>query len=166
MGEGSDLSDAANVVTRTLWGLKRSSEGPILSSSIKRAILRKDPTFAESDYGFRTWGELMRHLESKGAFEMRDGTSEGDPMVEIPTEAEGEGDAFSLLRDVVADAEKASGAPFLSGLKDQLRRRKPGFSEKTFGYGGFLQFVKAARAKGFVDLKWEDESEDYLVTSK
>ena len=25
---------------------------------LKRAILRKDPTFAEGDYGFRAWGEV------------------------------------------------------------------------------------------------------------
>ena len=31
---------------------------PVLASSLKRALLRKDPTFSESDYGFRAFGEL------------------------------------------------------------------------------------------------------------
>ena len=53
----------------------------------------------------------------------------------------------------------------LSGLKNELRRRKPGFSEKDFGYGGFLQFVKAASAKGVVDLEWDDEAEDYYLSA-
>ena len=53
----------------------------------------------------------------------------------------------------------------LSGLKNELRRRNPGFSEKDFGYGGFLQFVKAARAKGVVDLEWDDSAEDYYLSA-
>ena len=44
--------------------------------------------------------------------------------------------------------EGRNGAPILSGLKNRLRKRDPEFSEKTFGYGGFLQFVKAAQARG------------------
>jgi hypothetical protein len=65
----------------------------------------------------------------------------------------------------VAEMERRSGSPPLSGLKDQLRRRQPNFSEKDFGYGGFLQFVRAAAAKGFVDLHWDDDAEDYLLSS-
>ena len=55
------------------------------------------------------------------------------------------------------------GPPLLSGLKNRLRKRRADFSEKEFGYGGFLQFVKAAQARGFVDLTWDDDAEDYRV---
>jgi hypothetical protein len=67
----------------------------------------------------------------------------------------------------VADIEKEGGEqPFLSGLKNELRKRKRDFSEKAYGYGGFLQFVKAARAKGLVDLEWNDEADDYVLTTR
>ena len=36
----------------------------------------------------------------------------------------------------------------LSGLKNTVRKRDPEFSEKQFGYSGFLQFCQAARARG------------------
>ena len=160
-----DLHDLARLVTQTLVGLQGSGSGPVLSSMIKRVILRKDPTFTESDYGFRTWGELMNHLASSGVVELRAGTAEGDPSVELSSEGGGEAAAFETLRAVVADEQKRDGAPPLAGLKDQLRKRLPGFSEKDFGYGGFLQFVKAASAKGLVDMEWDDTSEDYRVSA-
>jgi uncharacterized protein (TIGR00288 family) len=161
----SDIAEISRQVTRTLSGLQRTTDGSVLSSMIKRALLRKDPTFSESDYGFRTWGELMRHLASLGVIDLLDGSAEGDPVVDFPTEGGGQARAFQLLQDTVREIEKKSGTPPLSGLKDQLRKKKPGFSEKDYGYGGFLQFVKAARAKGVVDMDWDDEAEDYFVSA-
>ncbi|MDP9068650.1 MAG: NYN domain-containing protein [Actinomycetota bacterium] len=161
----SDLADIARKVTATVVGLQQSSSGPALSSMVKRVLLRKDPTFSESDYGFRTWGELMRHLETMGVIELREGSAEGDPVVDLPADGGGEERAFELLREVVTELEQRTGAPPLSGLKNELRKRNPGFSEKDFGYGGFLQFVKAGSAKGVVDLEWDDDAEDYFLST-
>ena len=161
--EVSDIGDVARLVTRTLANLQGVQNGPVLSSMIKRALLRKDPTFSEGDYGFRAWGELMRHLESMGAIELQTGTAQGDPVVDFPADGGGEESAFALLHDVVADLEERDGAPPLSGLKDELRKRRSGFSEKDYGYGGFLQFVRAAAAKGAVELEWDDTAEDYFL---
>jgi len=162
----SELSEMSRLVTTTLSGLQRSMDGPVISSMIKRAILRKDPTFSEGDYGFRTWGELMRNLESNDVIELRAGSAEGDPAVDYPRKGGGEQQAFELLRDVVKDFEERTGAPPLSGLKNELRKRRPGFSEKEYGYGGFLQFAKAASAKGAIDLEWNDEGEDYYLSTR
>ncbi len=161
----SDMSELSRIVTQTLAGLQRLTDGPVLSSMVKRAVLRKDPTFSEGDYGFRAWGELMRHLESIGVVTLREGSAEGDPVVDFPAGGGSEEQAFELLRDVVSDLEERQGPPPLSGLKDQLRKRQPDFSEKDFGYGGFLQFVKAADARGVVSLRWDDEAEDYLLSA-
>lgn len=162
----SELADLARRVTRTLAGLQRSSDGPVLSSSIKRALLRKDPTFSEGDYGFRAWGEMMRHLQSSGVVDLQPGSAEGDPMVDFPSNGRSEEQAFGLLRDIVAELEGKNGPPQLSGLKNELRKRHPGFSEKDFGYGGFLQFVKAASAKGTIDLAWDEQAEDYFLSTR
>jgi uncharacterized protein (TIGR00288 family) len=161
----SDIGEFARLVTTTLAGLKRSMDGPILSSMVKRAILRKDPTFSEGDYGFRSWGEAMRHLQNAGLIVLQEGTAAGDPSVDFPTDGGGEARAMELLREVVSELQKDDGSPPLSGLKNHLRRREPGFSEKNYGYGGFLQFVKAAAAKGVVDLEWDDEMEDYYLSA-
>lgn len=162
---GSDVADLAKLVTKTLSGLQRSNDGSVLSSMIKRSILRKDPTFSEGDYGFRSWSELMRHLETAGLVDMRPGSAEGDPIVDFPSNGGGESEAFELLKDVVTELEQRGGAPHLSGMKNELRRRMPGFSEKNYGYSGFLQFVKAARAKGLVEMEWDDSNEDYYLST-
>lgn len=162
--ELSGLSDVERLIPRTLWGLQRSHDGPVLSSMVKRAILRKDPTFSEGDYGFRTWSELMRHLETSGVVQLHDSSADGDPAVELPQRTD-EGRAFQLLRDVIAELEGRTGAPVLSGLKDQMRKRDGSFSEKDFGYGGFLQFVRAAEARGLVGMEWDDQAEDYILSA-
>ena len=53
----------------------------------------------------------------------------------------------------------------MSSLKNELRKRQKGFSEKNYGYGGFLQFVKAAAARGDIDMDWSDEDEDYYLST-
>jgi uncharacterized protein (TIGR00288 family) len=162
----SDFTELGRLVTKTLTGLQRSSDGAVLSSMVKRALLRKDPTFSEGDYGFRTWSELTRHLESKGAIELHSGVAQGDPIMDFPSNGGGQGKAFDLLKQVVDELEQKGDPPPLSGLKNELRRRQPGFSEKDFGYGGFLQFVKAARAKGLVGMEWDDDAEEYYISAK
>ncbi len=145
-------TDVGPLVARTLAGLQRHADGPVLASRLKRAILRKDPTFAEADHGFRSFTELLRQLHAQGVVDLADGSAPGDPQVTFPAAASPVDDAFRLLVDVVA----ALGSPRLSGLKDQLRRRQPDFSEKRFGFGSFLSFVRAARARGLVEMQWDD----------
>ena len=149
------VDDFEKLVTTTVGGLLRSSSGPVLSSTVKRALLRKDPTFSETEYGFRAFGELMRHLEEKHVIALAEGAAKGDPEVNLVAGGKEEGDAFQLLVDVVKELQE-SGPVALSGLKDHLRKRSPGFSEKNFGFTGFLQFVKAAGNRGAVSLTWDD----------
>jgi hypothetical protein len=66
----------------------------------------------------------------------------------------------------VRDLSNANGPVVLSGLKNQLRKRQPDFSEKKFGYGGFLQFCKAAANQGLIDLTWDEAAGDYTVTAR
>ena len=151
--------DLSRLVTATLAGLQRSADGPVLGSRLKRAILRKDPTFDEADHGFRGFGELLRHLENIGVVELTRGGAQGDPEVSIPEDSDADADAFALLVATVAQL----GRPQLSGLKDQLRKRDPEFSEKRSGYGSFLSFAKAARARGLVDMEWDEGVGDHLL---
>jgi len=156
----TDIDALGVLVTQTLSGLKRGSNDVVLASSLKRTLLRKDPTFDESDYGFRTLRELLNNLSERNVIKLTDGTAPGDPEVDF---AEGksseEEEAFELLRDVVTSL----GHPRLPGLKNQMRRRKRNFSEKKYGYGGFLQFCKAAQARGYVDMEWDEDSGAYIL---
>jgi hypothetical protein len=153
--------DVGALVVRTLAGLQRHADGPVLASRLKRAILRKDPTFDEADHGFRGFGELLRHLENRGVVELRPGLAQGDPEVTIPQDGPAEDDAFRLLVDVVSQSHGAR--PQLSGLKDQLRKRDPSFSEKRYGFNTFSSFTKAARARDLVTMDWDDDIADYRL---
>jgi uncharacterized LabA/DUF88 family protein len=157
-----DEDQLAILIAQTVAGLERSATGPVLASSVKRALLRKDPTFSEADYGFRAFGELLRHLAERNVVELGEGSAKGDPEVSLPSEG-GEAEAFQLLHDVVADLA-SQGPVLLSGLKNRVRKARPGFSEKQYGYGGFLQFCKAAATHGSVALEWDDAAEDYVIS--
>jgi uncharacterized LabA/DUF88 family protein len=158
-----DLDELAVRVAQTVAGLQRSSGGAVLASTVKRALLRKDPTFSEAEYGFRAFGELIRHLAQRNVIELEEGSAKGDPEVSLPVHG-GETEAFALLRSVVDEQRSRGGAKVhLSGLKNKVRKVQPGFSEKTFGYGSFLQFVKAAATQGVIDLEWDPDDEDYVL---
>jgi NYN domain/OST-HTH/LOTUS domain len=157
-----DLQELQRMLTQTLAGLKQSAAEPVLASSLKRALLRKDPTFAESDYGFRAFGELLRQAERNGVIVLSEGQARGDPAVDFP-EAGQAGHAFDVLRETVLELQGEDGEVPLSGLKDQLRKRAPDWSEKDLGYSGFLQFVKAAAATGVVVMEWDDAEGDYFL---
>ncbi|MEU2198525.1 NYN domain-containing protein [Isoptericola sp. NPDC019482] len=148
-------------VAQTLADLQASTSGSVTASMLKRTMVRKDPTFSESDYGFRTFGEFLRFLADRGFVVLSPGPSTGDPEVELPAQQDTEG-AFDLLRQVVRDA---GGSAPLSGLKNEVRKRRPDFSEKALGYRGFLQFAKGAAAAGAVALAWDDDADDYLLTA-
>ncbi|MFH2073114.1 MAG: PIN domain-containing protein [Actinomycetota bacterium] len=157
-----DLAALERLITQTLSGLQRSSGGVVLASTLKRAMIRKDPTFSEADYGFRAFGELLRHLADQHIVDLTEGPARGDPEVGFPETGGLEEAGFAMLRKVVAEEAKQDPVP-LSGLKDRIRKTQAGFSEKDYGYRGFLQFTKAAAARGVVTMTWSDEAEDYLL---
>ena len=165
-GDNGDVPALETLITTTLGGLERSGQGSVLASSLKRALLRKDSTFSEADYGFRGFGELLRHLEDDGLIELSEGPGRGDPVVQFSAGGGGEQQAFNLLHDVVSEISSKNGPVVLSGLKNQLRKKQSDFSEKKFGYGGFLQFCKAAATRGVIDLSWDEEAGDYTVIAK
>ncbi len=158
-----DASALERLLTQTLSGMQRSGDGVVLASALKRAIIRKDPTFSEADYGFRAFGELLRNLSNKGIVELTAGPARGDPEVSFRQRGGHEEAGFDLLRRVVDEAKEDT-LP-LSGIKDAMRKVDAGFSEKDFGYRGFLQFSRAAAARGVIRMEWSADADDYLVTA-
>ena len=161
--DAGEERDVGLLVARTLAGLQRHVDGPVRASMLKRAILRKDATFNEADQGFRGFGELLRHLESGRVVQLRPGSAQGDPEVTFPEDDSADDDAFRLLVGVVRELQASGASPQLSGLKNQLRKRVPDFSEKRYGFNSFLSFAKAARARDLIEMDWDDDSGDYLL---
>ena len=159
------VEDLSVLIAQTLVGMQRSSGGQVSASTLKRTLLRKDPTFTEADYGFRAFGELLRHLAERNVVELSEGPAKGDPEVSLPELVGGEAEAVALLQKVVAELESKTGPVVLSGLKNQVRKVQPDFSEKAYGYGSFLQFARAAANEGNVTLEWSGEADDYVLTA-
>jgi len=148
------------LVVSTLAGMQGSNED-VRASTLKRAITRIDPTFNEADHGFRGFTELLRHLAGRKRVELSG--AKRDPEVDLVT---GDGPAqegFELLVAVVA-AKSTKGGAALSSLKTEMNRRDAEFNERALGYGGFLQFCKAAAARDLVAMVWDDDRGDYLLT--
>jgi len=154
-----DIEALSVLVTQTLSGLKRRAGDVVLASSLKRTLLRKDPTFDEATYGFRSFGELLANLGERNVVDVTMGSAPGDPEIDFPQQTPGDEEALEMLRDVIAEL----GAHPLRGLKNELRKRQPDFSEKKYGYGGFLQFAKAAEAKGFIEMELDNDNDTYIV---
>ncbi|MEN8041150.1 MAG: PIN domain-containing protein [Actinomycetota bacterium] len=158
-----NLDSLYGLVSRTLQGLQRSTDDEVRISRLKRALLRKDSTFSESDYGFRSFSELMRNLAERGKVQLDESSRKGDPVVSFPEAGRGEAAAFELLASTIGALDTKEPVA-LSGLKDVMRKADSSFSEKQYGYGGFLQFVKAATAKGIVEMDYDADSGAYSVS--
>ena len=157
--EPTDLEALDKLITQTLSGLKRGAGDVVHASSLKRTLLRKDPTFDESAYGFRSLGELLRNLEGRNVLKLSDGAAPGDPAVDFTAEEQSSDDAFELLKSVVAEL----GPTPLRGLKNQVRKKQSDFSEKVYGYVGFMQFVRAAQARGIVEMDPDEGAGTFIV---
>ncbi len=132
-----------SLVLTTLAGLS-SASGSVRASALKRAVLRKDPTFSERDLGFRGFRALLTSLEAGGLVTL-DGQS--DPEVSLAGAAASQR-ADELLVEVV---ESAGEIP-LSGLKTAMRKRDESFSERLLGYRSFGEFVRAAEARNLITI--------------
>ncbi|MEK8106930.1 NYN domain-containing protein [Micromonospora sp. M12] len=88
-GPGRDVDALAVFVAQSVAGLQGSANGEVTASRLKRTLLRKDPTFSESDYGFRTFGELLRHLAERNVIELAEGPRRVTPRSRCPSTATG-----------------------------------------------------------------------------
>ncbi|MDH3499647.1 MAG: NYN domain-containing protein [Acidimicrobiia bacterium] len=141
----TDAEEGAEIglVLSTLAGLS-SSSGAVRSSALKRAVLRKDPTFSEADLGFRGFGALLSSLEAGGLVTL-DGKT--DPEVSLSDSAASRR-ADELLVEVVGAAKEIP----LTGLKTALKKQDDNFSERLLGYRNFGSFVRDAEARHVITV--------------
>jgi uncharacterized LabA/DUF88 family protein len=132
-----------SVLISTLAGLTSSSDA-VRASTLKRAILRKDPTFSEADLGYRNFGGLLTSLQDEGLVTL-EGT--GDPVVSMSGSNAAE-QADELLSAVIAELGEIP----LSGLKTALKKRDADFRERRLGYRNFGAFVRAAEARNLIQV--------------
>jgi len=148
---GAKASDGSkiSIVLTTLAGLEESTSGQVRGSALKRAVLRKDPTFSETDLGYRGFNALLKGLSGQG-FVSLDGS--GDPVVSIAGSGALEA-ADKLLVTVVGNAKKV---PY-TGLKDALLKADSGFAEANLGFRNFGSFVRSAEARELIKVTGKND---------
>lgn len=153
-GDAGDDAEPADtgIVVRTLAGME-SASGTVRGSTLKRAVLRKDPTFSESQLGFRGFRALLQALESDGLVSLGDGT---DP--EVTMAGGGAQDAADALMVSVLGKK---GVAF-TGLKTAMRKQDSSFSERRLGYRTFGDFVRSAETRGVVRVEGTDNDRTVL----
>ena len=67
--------------------------------------------------------------------------------------------ADALLIDERGEDEPVWG----SMVKQTLKRRRPGFNERYYGFGSFNELLEEARARGYVELERDAKSGGYIV---
>lgn len=72
--------------------------------------------------------------------------------------------AFKLLFETIEALQRENVAVMHSSLiKDTIRRKQPQFSESTYGYRSFNQFLEDAQSLGFLTLRVDPRSGTYAV---
>ena len=153
-GGRTDLS----AVLTTLAGLEESTSGPVRCAALRRAVLRKDPTFTESDFGYRSFNGLLKGLAEQG-FVSLDGNR--DPVVSIAGST-ALGEADTLLVSVVGDAKSV---PY-TGLKDALLKADKSFSEQNLGFRNFGSFVRSAEARSLIKVTGKNDDRVVKLAAK
>jgi len=63
------------------------------------------------------------------------------------------------LQDERGDSDKLWG----SMIKQTLKRRRPGFSESSYGFRSFSEMLEEAQARGLLELELDEKSGGYIV---
>ncbi len=76
-------------------------------------------------------------------------------------------EGLALVTDVAAELlEERSGREQVWGshVKQTLKRRRPDFSERAYGFRSFNQMLEEARDRGWLDLRFDERSGGYIIT--
>jgi len=73
-------------------------------------------------------------------------------------------DAWLLLFDTIRALQREGEIAHSSRIKDTMKRKRPAFSEETYGYRAFTELLEDAQKAGFLDLDIDNRSGTYKVT--
>ena len=72
-------------------------------------------------------------------------------------------EAIDRVMEVFHSVEQDYDPLWGSTLKQAIRRVDPGFSEAYYGYGSFSDLLEAIKAKGLIELEYDDRRGNYKV---
>jgi uncharacterized protein (TIGR00288 family) len=120
------------LVTNTISALLREGRDPIQASLVKDTIKRKQPSFSESDYGYRSFTDLLDDAQKQGLIVLREDPRSGTffvnlakPMIvpsAVPTPASAAAPVSAPAPAPALVAEPPAPAP--KPPKEAVRRRR------------------------------------------
>ena len=115
--EELSLEDSLELLVDTLSGIRRESSGAIHGSRLKQAMLRKEPTFSETDLGYSSFMKFLENCQEEGLIRIDEDTKAGGYRVDLLDSNE---------------AEEESPFGFSDGPRElYLRLRKQGIEALT-----------------------------------
>ena len=82
-GLPQDTAGVLNLVTSTIAALLREGRDPIQVSLVKDTIRRKQPSFNQGDYGFRSFTDLLREAQAKKLITLHEDPRSGTHAVSL-----------------------------------------------------------------------------------
>lgn len=78
--------EAFALLAETVRGLTRDAPGSVPASVVKASVLRKEPAFDESEYGFPSFTRMLEAAQSRGLIVMKRDERGGGARVEVPVD--------------------------------------------------------------------------------
>ncbi len=105
-------TEAFALLVETVEGILREDPGEVLAGLVKQSMLRKEPAFDETEYGYAGYARFLEAARDKGLVRLSKDTRSGGYRVDLPGPA---GAEIEVARPVVA-AEP--GLPHAAGPDD------------------------------------------------
>jgi hypothetical protein len=81
--EELSLEDSLELLVDTLGGIRRESAGAIHGSRLKQAMLRKEPTFSETDLGYSSFMKFLENCQEEGLIRLDEDGKAGGYRVDL-----------------------------------------------------------------------------------
>jgi uncharacterized protein (TIGR00288 family) len=102
---------------------------------------------------FMYYDDLVRTAKKTPRAPKKDKAAAGDKKQE----------AFDRVLEVIHSVEQDYAPLWGSTLKQAIRRVYPGFNEGYYGYGSFSDLLEDIKAKGLIELEYDDSRGNYKV---
>ena len=140
--------EAFELLSETVVGILREDPGEVLAGLVKQSMLRKEPAFDETEYGFTGFARFLEAGRDKGLVRLAKDNRSGGYRVDLPG---GDAPAAQEATEPEAEAEEAE-LPTLEGRAAELET-----ALTQSGHHPLTHFIRHTVVHEFVDHVTERE---------
>jgi len=115
---------------------------------------------------FIYYDDLVRETDKPRKGRRKPSTAKTEPKPSVPTEEDKKQTAIDLVMETLSDLFEERGDEekvWGSMVKQALKRRKPGFSERYHGFRTFGQLLEEAQKRKLLELELDEKSGGYII---